>query len=79
MINFKLEIIDTNSFINAQTTSGGVPLVELDLKTMESLKIKNLYIIGELVDVDGVCGGYNITFALITGLLAGKNIGDNNA
>ena len=79
LINFKLEIIDTNSFINAQTTSGGVPLVELDLKTMESLKIKNLYVIGELVDVDGVCGGYNITFALITGLLAGKNIGDNNA
>lgn len=79
LINFKLEIIDTNSFINAQTTSGGVPLVELDLKTMESLKIKNLYIIGELVDVDGVCGGYNITFALITGLIAGKNIGGNNA
>lgn len=79
LINFKLEIIDTNSFVNAQTTSGGVPLVELDLKTMESLKIKNLYIIGELVDVDGVCGGYNITFALITGLLAGKNIGGNNA
>lgn len=79
LIDFKLEIIDTNTFINAQTTTGGVPLTEINLNTMESLKIKNLYIVGELLDVDGACGGYNITFALITGLLAGKSIGDNNA
>lgn len=79
LIDFKLEIEETNTFVNAQTTTGGIPLTEINLKTMESLKIKNLYVIGELLDVDGACGGYNITFALITGLIAGKNIGGNNA
>ena len=38
---------------------------------MESLKQKNLYIIGELLDVDGKCGGYNLGFAWISGILAG--------
>lgn len=79
LIDLRLEIVEPNSFVNAQTTTGGVLLTEINLKTMESLKITNLYIIGELLDVDGACGGYNITFALITGLIAGKNIGGNNA
>jgi len=79
LIEFKLEIEETNTFVNAQTTTGGVPLTEINLNTMESLKTKNLYIVGELVDVDGACGGYNITFALITGMIAGKSIGGNNA
>ena len=79
LIDFKLEIVEPNTFVNAQTTTGGIPLTEINLNTMESLKIKNLYIVGELLDVDGACGGYNITFALITGLIAGKNIGGNNA
>ena len=45
---------------------------------MESKKLKNLYITGELLDAAGECGGYNLGFAFITGLLAGKNAGDNN-
>ena len=44
---------------------------------MESLKCQNLYITGELLDIDGICGGYNLTVAWLTGLLAGKNIKDD--
>lgn len=73
LLNFKLEIIGTNSFDKAQTCSGGIPLDEINPKTMESLKQKNLYIAGELLDVDGKCGGYNLTFAFITGMLVGED------
>ena len=72
--NFKLNIIGTNNFDNCQVCSGGVSLKEINLSTMESLKIKNLYIIGELLDVNGDCGGYNLSFAWISGMLAGKSI-----
>ena len=72
--NFKLEIIDSNSYDASQVCMGGVPLTEINPQTMESNLNDNLYIIGELLDVDGECGGYNLTFAWITGMLAGKNI-----
>lgn len=74
LISFKVDIIDTCSFDNAQVCSGGVSLTEINLTTMESLKEKNLYVIGELLDIDGACGGYNLTIAWITGILAGKAI-----
>lgn len=73
---FKLEIIDTNSFDKAQVCSGGISLDEINVKTMESKLIKKLYIVGELLDVDGLCGGYNLTFAWISGILAGSDIND---
>lgn len=73
LLNFKLEIVGINSFDKAQTCSGGVPLDEINPNTMESLKQKGLYITGELLDVDGKCGGYNLTFAFITGMLAGED------
>lgn len=72
--NYKVKIIGNNGFINAQVCTGGVPLSEINEKTMESLKIKGLYITGEALDVDGVCGGYNMSFAFITGYLAGLSI-----
>lgn len=70
---FKLEITDSNSYDASQVCMGGVPLTEINTYTMESKINKNLFIIGELLDVDGECGGYNLTFAWITGMLAGKN------
>ncbi len=73
LINFKVTIIDTKSFEDAQTCSGGIPLCEINLKTMESLKQKGLYFTGELIDLDGDCGGYNLTVAWITGMLAGEH------
>ena len=73
LTNFTLEVIGTNSYEECQVCSGGVPLTEINTKTMESKIINNLHIVGELLDVDGDCGGYNLTFAWITGLLAGKS------
>ena len=72
LTEFEVELIGTNSFEQAQVCSGGVPLTEINLKTCESRLIKDLFIVGELLDVDGDCGGYNLTVAWITGMLAGK-------
>jgi len=56
-------IIDTKGFDNCEVCSGGVDLNEINLYTMESKKQKNLYITGEVLDIDGDCGGYNLHFA----------------
>lgn len=76
LTRFKLHIVDTKGFDHAQTCSGGVPLDEINLNTMESKKSKNLFITGELLDTDGQCGGYNLGFAFITGMLAGSGVND---
>ncbi|WP_461810140.1 BaiN/RdsA family NAD(P)/FAD-dependent oxidoreductase [Faecalimonas sp.] len=70
---FEIEITKTNSFEQAQVCAGGVRLNEIDLGTMESLYEKGLYITGELLDVDGICGGYNLQWAWTTGYIAGEN------
>ena len=72
--NFKLKITGTKSFENAQVCSGGVPLSEINLNTMESYKTKDLYLAGEILDIDGDCGGYNLGFAWISGIIAGENV-----
>ena len=46
---------------------------------MESKIVKDLYIIGELLDINGNCGGYNLTECWISGILSGKSIGEENA
>ena len=56
---------------NAQATSGGVALSEVDSKTMKSLKNENVYFAGEVLDVVGKCGGYNLQFAFSSGFIAG--------
>ncbi len=68
---FRLIINDTNSFENAQVSAGGIPTSELEATTLESKQRKNLYLCGELVDVDGTCGGYNLQWAWSSGYLAG--------
>lgn len=72
---FKTDIIGSNSFENAQVTAGGVDLKEINPITMESKLVKNLYFAGEVMDVDGICGGYNLQWAWSTGYIAGKNAG----
>lgn len=74
LISFTVNITETNTFNEAQVANGGIPLTEININTMESKKEKDLYIIGELLDVAGDCGGYNLTFAWISGMIAGKNI-----
>lgn len=78
LTRLRLRISGTNSFDSAQVCSGGVRLSEINPYTMESLKEKGLYIVGELLDVDGECGGFNLGFAWITGYLAGKSVGGYN-
>ena len=72
----KINIIGTNSFDKSQVCTGGVDINEIDMNTMESKLIKDLYITGELLDVDGDCGGYNLSFAFISGMLGGKATND---
>ena len=78
LTKLRLKVNGTNDFDSAQVCSGGVRLNEISHLTMESLKESGLYIVGELVDVDGECGGFNLGFAWISGYLAGNSIGDGN-
>lgn len=74
LTDFQIKIIATHSLDHAEVCSGGVPLNEINDQTLESLKIKNLYFVGELIDIDGDCGGYNLSWAWISGIIAGKNV-----
>ncbi len=67
-----LVITATDDFTNAMVTSGGVDCDEVEAHTMQSKKIKGLYFCGEVLDVDGPCGGYNLQWAFSSGFLAGK-------
>ncbi|MBO4558912.1 MAG: aminoacetone oxidase family FAD-binding enzyme [Lachnospiraceae bacterium] len=75
MKHFGVQITGTAGFENAQTTAGGIPLSELDGTTLESLICPGLYIVGELADVDGRCGGYNLQWAWTSGVIAGAYAG----
>ena len=63
LTSFPFKPIKTKDFINAQTTKGGIPLSEIKMQTMESKIVKGLYFTGEILDVNGDCGGYNLGFA----------------
>ncbi len=71
--HFQVEIVETNPFEQAQVCAGGVRTNAIDSVTMESSLVKDLYITGELMDIDGICGGYNLQWAWATGFLAGKH------
>lgn len=72
----KINIIGHKSFDSSQICSGGCRLSEIDYNTFESKLVSNLYITGELLDMNGVCGGYNLTTCWISGILSGQSIGD---
>ena len=61
----------------AQATKGGIPLKEINPETCESLICPNLYFAGEILDVVGECGGYNLHWAWNTGILVGKAISNS--
>ncbi len=67
---FELTITGTNASEFAQVTAGGVPMEELDSQTLESQCCKGLYIVGELADMDGTCGGYNLQWAWMSAMAA---------
>ena len=78
LVSFRVDINGTKLFRDAQVCSGGVSIKEINLLTMESLIVKNLYIVGEVLDVDGDCGGYNLGFAWTTGIIAGNSVVNEN-
>jgi hypothetical protein len=67
-----LPVTGTRGFAHAQVTAGGVAAADFDPHTMESKLQRGLYAAGEVLDVDGDCGGYNLMFAFASGLLAGR-------
>lgn len=72
--NFTLEVSGTLGFNYAQVTRGGIKTDKIDPKTMQSKIIDGIYIVGETLDVDGDCGGYNLTFAFTSGIIAARAI-----
>ena len=71
--NGLMPIEGNRGFNFAQAAAGGIPLSEVDLHTMQSRKQKGLYFAGEVLDVLGPCGGYNLTWAIATGMIAGQS------
>lgn len=69
--NGLIPIEGNRGFNFGQAAAGGIPLTEVDLHTMQSRKQKGLYFAGEVLDVLGPCGGYNLTWAIASGMLAG--------
>ncbi len=71
-----LTVIGHDGFKMAMITRGGVSLKEIRPETMESKVIKGLYFCGEVMNLDGPCGGYNLQWSFASGYLAGMNVGD---
>lgn len=75
---FYIPITGTQSWKYAQVTCGGVSVMEVNSETMESKIVPHFYFAGEILDVDGDCGGYNLQWAWSSGYLAGKSAAENN-
>lgn len=71
--NFTVSVTGDTGFENAQTTQGGVDLSEINEETMECKKFPGMYLAGEVLDVDGMCGGYNLQWAWSTGFISGRS------
>ena len=67
-----LTVIGHEGFKNAMITRGGIELKEIDSKTMQSKIVEGLFFCGEVVNIDGPCGGYNLQWSFSSGYLAGK-------
>ena len=72
--HFRINPIQNTDFKNAQCSLGGVDVLEIDNKTLESKKYKNLFFAGECIDIDGLCGGYNLSFAFASSSLVANSI-----
>ncbi|POZ55273.1 Ferredoxin--NADP reductase [Lysinibacillus sphaericus] len=73
LVNFTMTVSGTQSLDKAFVTGGGVSVKEIEPKTMASKKKAGLFFCGEILDIHGYTGGYNITSALVTGRIAGMN------
>lgn len=69
---FRVRVRETNPYDKAQVCCGGVDTREVNPETLQSVYVPGVYFAGEILDVDGMCGGYNLTFAWASGYVAGK-------
>ena len=72
IVKLNLTISEPPNFDNAQITLGGVNTEEIDVNTLESKIVKGLYFSGEVIDIDGICGGYNLQLAYSTASIIAK-------
>lgn len=72
-VRFKAECVEMNGFLQAQVVAGGVDTTEVDPCTMASRLVPGLYFAGEVLDIDGICGGYNLQWAWASGFVAGRH------
>ena len=78
LFHFPFKASKIADFTKAQCTAGGISVSEVYPDTMESKLCPKLYFAGEILDVDGLCGGYNLHFAFGSGILSGKAMGRRN-
>jgi predicted flavoprotein YhiN len=67
-----LPVVDSRGYTYAEATAGGVPLDEINVTTMESRLAPGVYLVGEILDVDGRIGGFNFQWAWASGTVAGR-------
>ena len=72
LVDWPLPVSDSRGYSFAEVTAGGIPLEEIDATTMASRKCPGLYLVGEMLDVDGRIGGFNFQWAWSTGFVAGS-------
>jgi hypothetical protein len=70
LVERTLPVVDSRGYAFAEATAGGVPLAEVDTRTMESRRRKGLFLAGEMLDVDGRIGGFNFQWAWSSGWAA---------
>ncbi len=71
--SFEFNVTGNTGFNNSQVTAGGIKLTEIDINSFQSKYHKDMYIIGEILDVDGECGGFNLQWAWSSAAVAAKN------
>lgn len=79
LTDYPLSITGTGGFDKAQVCQGGISLKSVDIQKLCSLDYPHLYFTGEILDVFGDCGGYNLTFAILSGLVVGRSIQNDSS
>lgn len=72
LLDWRFLIVGSKDYDDAQVTAGGIDIVDIDSMTLESKIQRGLYITGEVLDIDALCGGYNLQWAWSSGYVAGK-------
>ncbi|KXO16951.1 flavoprotein family protein [Clostridiales bacterium KA00134] len=78
LCKYTFDVVGLNSFGQSQITCGGIATEDIDKSNMQSKLVKGLYVIGEVLDVDGDCGGYNIQWAFSSAALAAKSLSEED-